>query len=102
MYRCLTVDEILSQIVLNLAPRQPEAPSECDIEALTAVALTCKTFYEPAMAVSWASLEGLGRLMCTLPDRVFVEHPPACSTPGVPVSDSIEVHTRAGRVAYVG
>ena len=70
MHPCLTIDEILLRIFSNLAPPWPKAPSDRNIRTLTSVALVCKTFYEPAMAVSWASLEGFDRLIPALPDEV--------------------------------
>ena len=70
MHPCLTIDEILTRIVSHLAPPRSQVPSERDIWRLTAFALACKTFYDPAMDASWASLVGLNRLMRTFPDGV--------------------------------
>lgn len=70
MHPCLTIDEILTRIISHLAPLGSQVPSKRDVRRLTALALTCKTFHDPAMAASWASLVGLNRLMRAFPEGI--------------------------------
>lgn len=69
MHRCLTINEILAIIVRDLL--SPYSHQD-DRRNLTAMALTCKTFYEPAMRESWHTVEDISRLAHTLPSDAVV------------------------------
>lgn len=69
MHRCLQVPEILRSIMDAVSHREStylRLGAE-DTYAYVPAALTCKLFYEPAMACLWAVLPSLTFLMTTLP-----------------------------------
>ncbi|KIP05520.1 hypothetical protein PHLGIDRAFT_148860 [Phlebiopsis gigantea 11061_1 CR5-6] len=73
MHPCLTVDEILTIIMQNLASPYSH---EDDQRVFTNVALVCKTFCGPAMSESWRIVEDLSRLVHTFPPGVVAFEQP--------------------------
>lgn len=65
MHRCLCIDELLRTIAVHIASQWPSR------RALLYMALTCKTFYGPAMDTLWEDLPGLRPLLSLLPRDAY-------------------------------
>ena len=60
MHRCLYIQEIVRNV----------ASYSADQDVLP-MALTCRTFHEPAMDFVWKELTGLGPLIRCLPEKLW-------------------------------
>ena len=66
------IDEILANVAQHLP--SPYGIDEDSRWSLTAMALACRAFYEPAMNANWHTIEDVGQFFDTLPaDIVFHE-----------------------------
>lgn len=84
MHRCLTIEEILRVIIehagiadynykLLTNPKTAGNVLHIDYQCLLRLALTCKTFKEPALDELWRRQWGLGNLLKLLPEDLWKE-----------------------------
>ena len=69
MHRCLQVPEIVTHFAEHLL-----TDDRCRKQWLVCMALTCRTFYEPAMDILWRELGDFSPLLRCFPDDVMKEY----------------------------
>lgn len=85
MHQCLYIDEILNTI-FNDPILSEDCPADSDLASsscdgvckrysLLSLALTCKSFYEPATRVLWRHIDGIDRLIGSMSEDVVQRVP---------------------------
>ena len=72
MHPCFYINELLENIVEQTVEPESFGGSK-DMVHLCNIALTCRTFYEPAMNRRWGKMSNLTPLLLCLPEQVVQE-----------------------------
>ena len=75
MHPCLRVDEILANIFAGITTEDPaHLFGRAGLDTLGSLAMTCKTFTEPALDALWDTQRSLFHLLTNLPnDAINIE-----------------------------